>query len=65
MEKTIKSRGKRFNGSQLAKCKSRFPSCPCHEIYKEEVVGLKNSNYTLKSYDFCENVKFRAFFFKI
>ena len=36
-----------FNGSQLAKNeKSTFPTCPCHEIYREEAVGLKTSNYT-------------------
>ena len=28
------------------KCKSRFLACPCHEIYKEEAVGLESSNYT-------------------
>ena len=27
--------------------KSRFPSSPCHKIYREEVVGIKSSNYTL------------------
>ena len=53
-----------FNGSQLQKWKSTFPICHCHEIYREEAVGLKSSNYTLK-YDFCEYVKFRAISLKI
>ena len=36
-----------FNGSQLAKMeKSTFLTCHCHEIYREEAVGLKSSNYT-------------------
>ena len=39
--------------------KSRFPSCPCHKIYKEEAVGLNSSNYT-KNYHFYEYVKFGA-----
>ena len=30
------------------KWKSIFLTCPCHEIYRVEAVGLKNSNYTLK-----------------
>ena len=30
-----------FNGSQLAKLKRTFPTCHCHEIYREEAVGLK------------------------
>ena len=29
--------------------KSRFLKCHYHEIYKEEAVGLKSSNYTLKN----------------
>ena len=36
------------NGSQLAKMKSTFLTCHSHEIHREEVVGLKSSNYTLK-----------------
>ena len=29
--------------------KSRFLTCPCHNIYKEkEAIGLKSSNYTLE-----------------
>ena len=30
------------------KWKSTFLTCHCHEIYSEEAVGLKSSNYTLK-----------------
>ena len=37
-----------FNGSQLAKIISRFLTCPCHKIHREEAVGRKSSNYTLK-----------------
>ena len=42
------------------KWKSTFLTCPCHKIYRVEAVGLKNSNYTYKFYDFCEYVKFGA-----
>ena len=35
-----------LNGSQLAKMKNTFLTCTCHEIYREEAVGLKSSNYT-------------------
>ena len=45
--------------------KSRFPSCPCHEIYRHNAFHLKSSNYTYKNYHFCENVKFAANFVKI
>ena len=41
------------------KWKSTLLTCHCHEIYREEAVGLKSSNYT-KKYDFCEYVKFEA-----
>ena len=37
-----------FNGSQLAKMKSTFLTCPYHEIYREEEVCLKSSSYTLR-----------------
>ena len=37
-----------LNGSQLAKMKSTFLTCPCHKIYKDEAVGLKSYNYTFK-----------------
>ena len=30
------------------KWKRVFLTCPCHEIYREQMVGLKNFNYTLK-----------------
>ena len=40
------------------KWKSRFLSCPCHKIYREEAVGLKNLNHTLKKCDFCQYMKF-------
>ena len=39
------------------KWKRVFLTCPCHEIYMDEAVGLK---YTFKEYDFCEYVKFGA-----
>ena len=49
------------------KWKRIFLTCPCHEIYRVEAVGLKNSNYNLylKNYDFCEDVKFGAISGKI
>ena len=37
-----------FNDSQLAKWKGVFLTCPCHKIYRDEAVGLINSNYTSK-----------------
>ena len=46
-----------LNGSQLAKWKSRFLTCPCHKIYREEAVGLKVQLY-FKYYAFCEYVNF-------
>ena len=36
-----------FNGSQLAKMKRIFLTCPCHKIYGEEAVALKSLDYTL------------------
>ena len=42
------------------KLKSRFLTCPCYEIHREEAFGLKSSNYTFKNHDFCEYVKFGA-----
>ena len=44
----------KLNGSQLAKMKSTFLTCHCHEIYREEAVALKNSNYTLKIMKYME-----------
>ena len=38
-----------------------FLTCPCHEIYKDEAVGLKTCKYTLKNYDLCEYVEFGEF----
>ena len=49
-----------FNGSQLAKLKRVFLTCPCHEIYKDEAVGLKSCKYTWKNYDLREYVEFGA-----
>ena len=37
-----------INGSQLANWKRVFLACPCHEIYKDEAVGLKSCKYTWK-----------------
>ena len=37
-----------LNGSQLAKMKKYIPHMSLHEIYREDAVGLKSSNYTLK-----------------
>ena len=37
-----------------------FLTCPCHEIYRNEAVGLKSCKNTWKNYDICENVKFGA-----
>ena len=37
-----------LKGSQLAKMKKStiFLTCPCHEIYRDEAVGLKSCKYT-------------------
>ena len=35
------------------KWKSTFITCQCHEIYMEEAVGLKSSNYTWKLWFLC------------
>ena len=37
-----------LNGSQLAKLKKKYVTCPHHKIYRLEAVGLKNSCYTWK-----------------
>ena len=34
------------------KWKSAFLTCPCHEIYRVEAVGLKSSSYTLEKWWF-------------
>ena len=44
------------------KWKRVFLTCPCHEIYRDEVVGLKQIYF--KNYDFFENVKFGAISWK-
>ena len=52
-----------LNSSQLAKMKSRFLTCPCHKIYREEAIDLKKVPIIFlyfKNYDFCEYVKFGA-----
>ena len=46
------------------KWRSRFLTCPCHEIYEVEAVGQYRSNYTFKNYDFCEYVKFGVILWK-
>ena len=58
---------KLLNGSQLAKMekKSRFLTCPCHKIYREQAVGLESSNLYLENYVFCEYTKFWTIFRKI
>ena len=38
----------KFNGSQLAKMKKSILTCPRHEIYRDEAVGLKSRKYTWK-----------------
>ena len=37
-----------LNGWQLAKWKRVFLTCPCHEIYRDEAVGLKSCKNTWK-----------------
>ena len=37
-----------FNGWQLAKWKRVFLTCPCHEIYRDEAVGLESCKNTWK-----------------
>ena len=46
------------------KWKRVFPTCPCHEIYKDDAVCLKSYKYTFKNYDFCEYVEFGAISWK-
>ena len=48
------------NGSQLAKMKKVFLTCPCDEIYRDKTVGLKSCKYTWKNYDSCKYVEFGA-----
>ena len=43
--------GNTLTAHNWQKWKSTFLTCPCHEICREEgLVGLTNSNYTLKKY---------------
>ena len=55
----IKTTIKLLNGSQLEKLKKSIPDkySPCHEIYRDEAVGLKSFKYTEKD-DLCEYVEF-------
>ena len=46
------------------KWKRVFLTCPCHEIYRDEAVGLKKMQLYLKNYDFCEHVEFGAISWK-
>ena len=47
------------------KWKRVFLTCPCHEIYRDEAVGLKSCKYTWKNYDLCEYVEFGVISWKI
>ena len=47
-----------LTGGNWQKWKRVFLTCPCHEIYRDEAVGLKSLQKYLKNYDICENVKF-------
>ena len=55
----------RLTDHNWQKWKSTFLTCHCHEINREEAVGLKSTNKYLKNYDFCEYVKFGAISLKI
>ena len=46
------------------KWKRVFLTCPCHEIYRDEAVGLKSCRYTWKIMIFCKNMKFGAISWK-
>ena len=46
------------------KLKRVFLTCLCHEIYRDEAVGLKKTQIYLKNYDFCEYVEFGAILWK-
>ena len=62
MESFISGVRPQVNGSRLVKMKSTFLTCPCHEIYRVEVVGIykKKIKLYLNKYDFCEYMKFGA-----
>ena len=49
-----------LTGGNWQKWKRAFLTCPCHEIYRDEAVGLKSCKKYLKNYNICENVKFGA-----
>ena len=53
-----------LTGGNWQKWKRVFLTCPCHEIYRDEAVGLKSCKKYLKNYDICENVKFGAISWK-
>ena len=65
---TLRESVKRANfgltGGNWQKWKRVFLTCPCHEIYRDEAVGLKKLQKYLKNYDICENVKFGAISWK-
>ena len=48
----------------MKKWKRVLLACPCHEIYRDEAVGLKKMQLYLKNYDFCEYVEFGAISWK-
>ena len=50
----------RLTGGNWQKWKRVFLTCPCHEIYRDEAVGLKTCKNTWKITIYCENVKFGA-----
>ena len=37
-----------LTGGNWQKWKRVFPTCPCHNIYRDEAVGLKSCKYTWK-----------------
>ena len=50
-------------GHNWLKWKSRFLTCPCHKIYREEAFGLKKFQLNFKTYDFCECARFQAIWY--
>ena len=53
-----------LTGGNWQKWKRVFLTCPCHEFYRDEAVGLKSCKNTWKNYDICENVKCGAISWK-
>ena len=48
-----------LTGGNWQKWKGVYLTCPCHEIYRDEAVGLKSCKYTslyLKNYEIWDNV---------